>query len=67
MRYRFVFLCNICDSYVEYVFSIQYLLNCSVCSHLHEADAAGQEVHEKREERGHVVDLCRLCDAAQRL
>ena len=38
-----------------------------VCSYLHEADAAGQEVHEEREERGHVVYLRRLCDAAQRL
>lgn len=38
-----------------------------VGSHLHEADAAGQEVHEKGEEGGHVVDLRRLGDAAQRL
>lgn len=35
--------------------------------YLHEANAAGQEVHEEREERGHVVDLRRLCDATQRL
>ena len=36
-------------------------------SYLHEADAAGQEVHEEGEERGHVVDLRRLRDATQRL
>lgn len=32
---------------------------------LHEADAAGQEVHEEGEERRHVVDLRGLGDAAQ--
>ncbi|TNN73607.1 hypothetical protein EYF80_016202 [Liparis tanakae] len=31
------------------------------------ADAAGQEVHQEGEERGHVVDLRGLRDAAQRL
>lgn len=36
-------------------------------AHLHEADAAGQEVHEEGEERDHVVDLRGLGDAAQRL
>lgn len=36
-------------------------------SDLHEADAAGQEVHEEREERGHVVDLRRLSDATKSL
>lgn len=36
-------------------------------AHLHEADAAGQEVHEEGEERAHVVDLRGLGDAAQRL
>lgn len=35
--------------------------------YLHEADAAGQEVHEEGEERGHVVDLRCLCDATQSL
>lgn len=34
-------------------------------SYLHEADAAGQEVHEEGEERRHVVDLRGLGDAAQ--
>ncbi len=32
---------------------------------LHEADAAGQEVHEEAEERCHIVDLRCFCDAAQ--
>lgn len=36
-------------------------------AHLHEADAAGQEVHEEGEERGHVVDLRGLGDATQSL
>lgn len=36
-------------------------------SYLHEADAAGQEVHEEGEERRHVVDLRGLGDAAQGL
>lgn len=37
------------------------------CAHLHEADAAGQEVHEEGEERGNVVDLRGLGDATQSL
>lgn len=36
-------------------------------AHLHEADAARQEVHEEGEERGHVVDLRGLGDATQSL
>lgn len=36
-------------------------------AHLHEADAAGQEVHEEGEEGGHVIDLRGLGDAAQSL
>lgn len=38
-----------------------------VAVHLHQADAAGQEVHEEAEERRHVVNLRCLGDATQSL
>lgn len=48
---------------------IQVLIQLSIYRfrfcYLHKANAAGQEVHEEREERGHVVDLRSLCDATQ--
>lgn len=64
----FSHLSQVADLFVSHFYKHLYdEVNCfwRVSVDLHEADAAGQEVHEKAKERRHIVDLRCFSDTAQ--